>query len=147
MASRLESWLGKNAFALSPDPVYTSLFHASELCALQGNVYLTNEECGIGLVFDEVLCLKAIHLTPPQPGHEDVLPALLPFNLRFDFARERTRAQLAHLVSKEGGGVVHRSLGLVPAWEQYFPEGYYLHLEYSGDEASITRITLGVQAP
>ena len=112
-----------------------------------GNVYLTNEECGIGLVFDDALCLKAIHLTPPQPGQEDAQTGLLPLNLRFDFPRERARAHLAHLARKEGGGVVHRSLGLVPAWEQYFLEGYYLHLEYSGDEARIACITLGVQAP
>lgn len=147
MAIRIEEWLGKNAFVLSADPLYTAVFQASEFCAFHERVYLTNEGCGMELTFDEALCLQAIHLTPSLPECARAHPYPLPFALRFEYSRQLVQARLAHVAKKEGGGVVHPRLGLIPVWECYFPAGYFLHVEYTPSDERIKMLTLSLQIP
>lgn len=145
MPHRVEEWLGQNVFDLSADPLYTALFQAAELSVLDEWVYLTNEACGIELTFSEALRLECLHLTPPVPPCAAPYP--LPFGLRFEFSRQQANAQLAHLAKKEGGGVVHPQLGLVPVWERYFPASWFLHVEYTPNESRIQRLTLSLEVP
>jgi hypothetical protein len=147
MALRIEQWLGKKVFDLSADPLYTALFHGSELTVLDDRVYRTNDACGMGLTFNQALRVECIHLTPPLPQCAGVPAYPLPFGLRFTFSRQQANAQLVHLAKQEGGGVVHPRLGLIPVWERYLPEGYFLHVEYAPNYGRIQRITLALQVP
>lgn len=88
------------------------MFQAAEFSVLDARVYLTNEACGVELTFSEALRLECLHLTPPLPPC--VAPYPLPLGLRFEFSRQQANAQLVQVAKKEGGGVVHPQLGLVP---------------------------------
>ena len=137
----LTNWIDKYLTELRKNKTFEELFSDKELINIEHNKHLYNPEKGLDMVMDDYLKIHTIHLYSGNTSDGKEFMGGRIHHVDFSMNRESVKNILGE-PNRTGGG--YKAVwGMVPLWDKYYFEKYFLHLQYSQKCGSIDLITIG----
>ena len=147
--NKLNKYLGKEINEILKDEYLKVYFSESNVIQIgphydltNSDYYLTNEQMGIGAVFNPNKKLRCFHLYDGLDGNCKTFPHELPQGLLFSDNIEKAHKKIGIPKFESGGGEVLPIVGLSRIWRKYQFDNYYLHISFHNKGESISLINL-----